>query len=89
MDRGEAYTKIFNTNKIERNSKKEVDKLIKQIFDEFEQKICKNCQYFDGNWNCNNKENMQTYYSGDSDREYKTKMEVSKSFGCNRFEKRN
>ena len=58
--------------------------LIDEIYDEFEDRICKNCKYyFDGR--C---ENHRVDEMIDPNSEFDYYIEVEKNFGCNRFVKK-
>ena len=63
----------------------DADHLIEAIYDDFENKVCENCKYFEDTTNCRHPYNKQYYYC--DGRESGMPMSVSKDFGCNLFER--
>ena len=63
----------------------DADHLIEAIYDDFENKVCENCKYFEDTTKCRHPYNKQYYYC---DGESGMPMSVSKDFGCILFERR-
>ncbi len=83
------YKKIKSySGKIETNKKlidlARVDKLINQIYDDFENRTCGNCKYYkeEGSY-CENEENEVFEFDN-----YKKMKIPDWKFGCNRFERK-
>ena len=61
-----------------------IKKLINKIYDDFENKICKNCKWFNKvglvGYSCSNKKNKEMFGM--------SIIWINENFGCNKFERK-
>ena len=90
MTKDEAKKEISNMFKniddvIGSTSSKDFKELVDKIYDNFENRICKNCKYFDEEYNIgfcvSDWWKEKNFVDGDL-------LAVDKNFGCNKFEKK-
>jgi len=90
MTREEAYNKLeklmkekdeIHTNIYAYVEFNQADDLIEKIYEDFENRICKNCRFYDNVYNtCNSIKNTKMLGF--------TLTEIDENFGCNKFERK-
>ena len=86
MTREEAKAlKWFTVKTLDKEAVRLFESAIDKIYDDFESRICKNCRFYDNQFNLCLNDKIGTYVSV---LDTKILLKVDADFGCNRFERR-
>ena len=83
MTKKEAKKYYLLKNKWDTINREELYDLIDEIYDDFENRTCKNCKYFKGSNKIANCSNLEVGAMNGG-----AFIDVDKDFGCNKFEKK-